>query len=174
MRIGAAPEPWALWWAMPLETGLLGQVVASSARGLVCARSLGPRLSSLLPILSPPLASREFLPLPMTLQVPLNSWPSYTGYQAEVWGSEPPRTGAMSWMTLGPVLPVGSQLLSQGCFWARYIVPVSHRKSLQGPPFNVIQEASPALSQASTFCHAPVQSVAILITCHLWQPRVPT
>ena len=46
-----------------------------------------------------------------------------------------------------PVIAIGSQPLSQGCFGPRYTVPVSHRKSLQGPS-HVIQEARPALSQA--------------------------
>lgn len=77
----------------------------------------------------------------------------------------------MSWMTLIPVLPMGSQLLSQGCFWARYIVPVSHRKSLQGPS-HVIQEARPAPSQAQ---HILSRTNAVCgHTDHMspWQPRV--
>lgn len=45
---GIAPELWALSWSMPLETDLSGGSFLS--RGLSCSSTLGPHLSSLLPL----------------------------------------------------------------------------------------------------------------------------
>lgn len=157
-----------------LETDLLGGDFLST--GLFCSGTLGPHLSSLLPILRLPSASsRVFLPLSTTLQLPLLA--PCTGHHAVVWDSGPPRTGAVLWkaglprpvivahtcVTCGSPAPFPGLLLDSA-----HCNPVSHSKSWQGPS-HVTQEARPALSRAQHILFAPVQSVAMLI---MWQPRV--